>query len=225
MDESAVLLDRDATQRDIPRMKWTGALILASLVAACGGRTRAPAPADRPPTTATTTAPIPIGGCGAPTAGQELRTTDVDGNGRPEVCKYYADVDDPERPGQRKNVLVAQDLDVNWDGKVDISRKFGADGLVIEESWDADYDGNVDERRIFEKGIIVRAERDQDNDGRWDVVRFYEEGKLVRKETDTNRDGEPDRWEYFNGRTVERVGIDRDFDGTPDTWSKQSASS
>jgi hypothetical protein len=158
------------------------------------------------------------GGTGPKSA--DVRSSDVDGNGVPEVYKYFDQVDDPDRPGEKKSALVREDLDVNWDGKIDIWRYFGADGQVVKEEWDADYDGNVDETRVFEAGAVARSERDRNNDGRVDIVRFYKAGKLERKETDTNGDGKADRWEYFTGRNVDRIGVDKDFDGTVDTWAK-----
>lgn len=191
---------------------------------ACGGSTAQSAPAPTgsasPAVVGRASQSAAIGGCTPPTSGEDIRTTDVNDDGLPEVCKYYRTVDDPERPGQRKSLLVRQDLDVNWDGKVDIKRVFSSEGVVTREEWDADYDGRVDEVRTFEEGKIVRSERDQDNDGRMEVVRFYAAGKLERKETDTNGDGKPDRWEYFKRREVDRVGIDKDFDGKPDSWAK-----
>lgn len=201
------------------RVPLLGGPSLLLVLTGCGGPNRTAPPPEAPAATARSTARA-IGGCGAPQSGEELRTTDVNGDGSPEVCKYYREVADPERPGQTRTLLVRQDLDLNWDGKVDITREFSPDGTVSKESWDADFDGRVDEVRTFEEGKIVRSERDQDNDGRFEVVRIYEDGKLERKETDTNGDGKPDRWEYFDGRVVDRVGVDRDFDGKPDSWTK-----
>lgn len=198
-------------------------------LAACGGsngsapdatRSAAPPPAASIP--AANSAAL-LGGCSPAGPGEQLRTSDVNGDGIPEVCKYYRSVDDPERPGQRRSVLFRQDLDVNWDGKVDIKRLFEADGKVSREEWDADYDGRVDKVSVYDEGKIVRSERDLDNDGRMEVMRFYANGKLDRKETDSNGDGRTDRWEYYNGRVVDRVGVDKDGDGKVDSWAKASS--
>lgn len=157
---------------------------------------------------------------GQPTG--EVRTTDLDEDGVPETTKYYEEVADPERPGQRTTVLVRQELDLTWDGQTDICRYFDASGRVVKEEWDLDYDGKVDEVRFYEDGAIVRSERDRNNDGRAEVYRYYSDGKLERKETDTDADGQVDRWEYYSGRTLDRVGIDKDGDGAVDTWAKAS---
>lgn len=168
---------------------------------------------------------ITIGSCAPPSQLEEIQLTDVNKDGQPEVCKYYSQSEDPQKPGQTKKILLRQALDINWDGRIDIKRFFAADGLVTREEWDADYDGKVDEVRIFKQGKIARSDRDLDNDGLMEVVRYYTDGKLERKETDTNKDGQVDRWEYFNGMVIDRIGIDRDFDGNIDSWSRPNAAS
>lgn len=220
---SGAVSTHDSCSRRAPRtldalrsLALAGALLGAT---ACGGSTQAASTGSTTPTAAGSKAAF-IGGCNPAQSGEQLRVTDVNDDGFPEVCKYYREVDDPERPGQKKTVLLRQDLDVSWDGKIDIKRTFDASGLVVREEWDADYDGRVDEVRYFEDGKIVRSERDQDNDGQTDVTRFYVDGKLERKESDTNGDGKTDRWEYFKGRVVDRVGIDVDHDGKVDDWQK-----
>lgn len=195
---------------------------LSLALVACGGKKESGA--VKQPTAATpagnTNAPKVAQDGGTTGATDDVRTSDLDNDGRPEVIKYYKTIDDPERPGQKKTILVRQDIDLTWDGKTDIWRYFDANGLAEKEEWDTDYDGKVDETRHFEGGIIVRSERDRNNDGRPDVMRYYKEGKLERKETDTNGDGQVDRWEYFQGRVLDRVGVDRDHDGSVDSWAK-----
>lgn len=196
----------------------------ALAISACGGKKETGA--VKQPTAAN---PNGGGGATAPQKGGEagatddVRTSDLDNDGRPEVIKYYKTIPDPERPGQNKTVLVRQDIDVTWDGKTDIWRYFDDNGQATKEEWDTDYDGNIDETRYFEGGIIVRSERDRNNDGKPDVMRYYKQGKLERKETDTNGDGQVDRWEYFQGRVLDRVGVDRDHDGTVDSWAKSES--
>jgi antitoxin component YwqK of YwqJK toxin-antitoxin module len=158
------------------------------------------------------------GGESGPTG--DVRTSDIDNDGKSEVYKYYNSVDDPDRPGEKKTVLVRQDIDLTWDGKIDIWRYFDAKGKVEREEWDTDFDGNVDETRYFEGGVLARAERDRNNDGKPDMFRYYKLGKLERKESDTNGDGQIDRWEYFTGKVLDRVGVDKNYDGSVDTWAK-----
>lgn len=195
--------------------------LLALPVACGGGRERAGGP-GAPATGSVPKAPMPGGQSGAT---DNVRSADLDEDGRAEVYKYYKTVDDPARPGETKEALVRQDIDLTWDGNIDIWRYFSDAGQVVKEEWDTDFDGKIDEVRQFEDGVIVRSERDRNNDGRFDVIRYYKQGKLERKESDTNDDGRVDRWEYFNGNVLERVGVDKDHDGSIDTWAKSSEAS
>lgn len=193
---------------------------LALGIAACAGQngqSEVKPMSAPPPEASTKKAPVPGGQEGAT---DDVRTSDIDQDGKPEVFKYYKTVSDPERPGEQKTILVRQDIDLTWDGRIDIWRYFDASGKVEREEWDTDYDGNIDETRFFENGVMVRSERDRNNDGRADMVRYYKDGKLDRKESDTNGDGQVDRWEYFTGRVLDRVGVDKDHDGSVDTWAK-----
>lgn len=150
----------------------------------------------------------------------EPRTADVNGDNRPDMFKYYGEMDDPDRPGQKKNGLSRQDLDLNWDGHIDVCRYFDGAGKVEREELDLDYDTKIDETSYYKDGVITMSERDRNNDGKPDIVRRYQEGKLTQKETDTNDDGEIDRWEYFTAGKLDRVGLDMDFDGKVDRWAK-----
>lgn len=158
--------------------------------------------------------------CGEEGRTQDARQTDVDGDGRPEVVKFYQEGDDPERPGERRPLLTRQDIDLNWDGRLDVCRYFMPTGMVTREEIDLDYDGRIDDVRFYEDGAVARSERDRNNDGKADVIRRYKGGKLVQKDVDTNDDGQADRWEYFDGEKLDRVGIDLDHDGKVDRWAK-----
>lgn len=209
-------------RRQMSRLAHTaGIFVVTALLVGCGGgKKQAAGPNIQPGKTAQKKAPEPGGQTGAT---EDQRTADVDGDGRPEVLKYYKKIDDPERPGEKKTILVRQDIDLNWDGTIDIWRYFDGTGLVEREEWDTDFDGNIDDKRFFENGVLVRSERDRNNDGRADITRYYKEGKLERKESDTNGDGNIDRWEYYTGQVLDRVGVDKDHDGTVDTWAKADA--
>jgi hypothetical protein len=197
------------------------AVALAFVLGACGGSKARSGGAQGPakPAIAAQPAKQQVSG-GGEGATPDVRTADLDGDGKPEVWKYYKQGSDPDKPGEKKMLLVREDLDLNWDGRPDIWRYFDDRGQVTKEEWDTDYDGKVDEVRTFEGGVIVKAERDRNNDGRYDETRYYKAGKLERKEVDTNGDGKIDRWEYYSGTILERVGVDKDHDGTIDTWAK-----
>lgn len=116
--------------------------------------------------------------------------------------------------------VVRKEMDLNWDGKVDVSKVYDDREQVVREAMDLDFDGKVDQVNYFEKNVVVRKERDLSASGKPSLWLFYEKGKLVRKERDTNSDGKVDYWEYWEGEQVDRVGEDLDGDGNVDKWTK-----
>ncbi|GEL68767.1 MULTISPECIES: hypothetical protein [Myxococcus] len=142
-------------------------------------------------------------------ANEEVTQQDANGDGRPDVWTYTVD-------GRK----VRQELDLNWDGRVDLTRYFDANGDKARESLDLDFDGRVDATYFHEKGVNTRRERDTNGDGRPDSFTYYEGGKLVRKERDTRGAGRIDYWEYWEGGQVDRIGEDLDGDGTVDKWTR-----
>jgi hypothetical protein len=149
---------------------------------------------------------------------ERVAEQDVNGDRKPDVWTYT--VPDANSPGTDGNRRVRQELDLNWDGRVDLTRYFDANGDQTRETLDLDYDGKVDATYFFEKGVNTRRERDVNGDGRPDSFTFYERGALVRKERDTNSDGKVDYWEYWENGQVDRIGEDLDGDGTVDRWTK-----
>ncbi|MEM7675771.1 MAG: hypothetical protein AAF449_07170, partial [Myxococcota bacterium] len=76
---------------------------------ACGGQNAAPGPqpaAGAAAINAATSGRLQPGGQAGAT--DDVRTADIDNDGRPEVFKYYQSIPDPDKPGQRKTVLVRQ---------------------------------------------------------------------------------------------------------------------
>ncbi len=152
-------------------------------------------------------------------SGDEQQTAyDLNKDGKPDVWSFTKEAADAE--GRKIDRLVRKELDINWDGKVDIVRFYDEREQVNRELLDLDFDGRVDQQNFYDKGIIVRKERDLDYDGRSDLWIHFERGKIVRKEKDTNSDGKVDYWEYWENDQVDRVGEDLDGDGTVDRWTK-----
>ena len=153
------------------------------------------------------------------TQGNEKVTEyDLNGDKRPDVWAFTVPAKTPE--GKDYDRLSRKELDLNWDGKVDVARVYDDHEQIIKESLDLDFDGRVDQVNYYEKGVIVRKESDLSSAGKPSLWKFYEKGKLVRKERDTNGDGRVDYWEYWEGDQVDRVGEDLDGDGNVDKWTK-----
>ena len=87
---------------------------------------------------------------------------------------------------------------------------------VVE--YDADGDGSIDYRVIYDRNAqVAREELDFNLDGTMDTFYYSEKGVLQREEIDTNADGRIDLWVYLlDGTYVRRYERDLDGDGTPD---------
>jgi 5-hydroxyisourate hydrolase-like protein (transthyretin family) len=191
--------------------KWIPCLALVGL---CGcvsdrGARKAEQAEARP-------APEPIRPRGA--SHEKVTEKDTNDDGKPDVWVYS--VEERGADGRSRQRMVRKELDINWDGKVDIVRFYDAREQVERELLDLDFDGRVDQVNFYEKGLIVRKERDLDYDGRTDLWIFFERGKIVRREQDTNSDGRVDYWEYWENDQVERIGEDLDGDGQVDRWTR-----
>jgi antitoxin component YwqK of YwqJK toxin-antitoxin module len=143
---------------------------------------------------------------------------DLNGDKKPDVWTYTVKAKNAD--GKDIDRLARKELDINWDGKVDISRWYDEKETLVKEALDLDFDGKVDQVNYYEKGVVVRKERDLSSAGKPSLWLFYEKGKLVRKERDTNGDGKVDYWEYWEGDQVDRIGEDLDGDGNVDKWTK-----
>ncbi len=152
-------------------------------------------------------------------AGDEKVTEfDLNGDKKPDVWTYTRMVAGPD--GKEVERVVRKELDINWDGKVDISRLYDEREQVSRESLDLDFDGKIDQVIFYEKGVVVRKERDLSSQGKPSLWVFYEKGQIARKERDTNGDGKVDYWEYWENNQVDRIGEDLDGDGNVDKWTK-----
>ncbi len=153
---------------------------------------------------------------------EKVTEYDLNGDKKPDVWSYTVLTKGPD--GKEVDRLVRKELDLNWDGKVDISRTYDDREQIQREALDLDFDGKVDQVNYLEKGIVVRKERDLAAGGKPSLWLFYEKGKLVRKERDTNGDGKVDYWEYWEADQVDRIGEDLDGDGNVDRWTKNPSS-
>jgi len=109
--------------------------------------------------------------------------------------------------------VVRKELDLNWDGKVDISRTYDEREQIVQEAstWTSTARST---RSTTTKGRHRPQGANMLSTGKPTSWLFYEKGKLVRKEKDTNNDGKVDYWEYWEGDQVRSSGEDLDGDGT-----------
>ncbi|MDF1565234.1 MAG: hypothetical protein P1V51_19510 [Deltaproteobacteria bacterium] len=147
--------------------------------------------------------------------GDWVKEYDLNRDDEPDVFHHYAkDADGTDR-------IVRKDLDINWDGRIDVLRWYDKKERVTKEDFDLDFDGKIDVTNFYdEAGKLIRKEADLDFNGRTDLWKHYEGGKLVRKERDTSGDGRVDYFEYYENGEIDRIGEDLDGDGTVDRWTK-----
>ncbi len=151
---------------------------------------------------------------------EKVTEKDTNDDGKPDVWVYT--VEEKGAKGESRQRMVRKEMDINWDGRVDITTYYDAREEREREAMDLDFDGKVDSVFFYEKGVNIRRERDLNGDGRPDVWAYYEKGRLVRKERDSNADGRVDYWEYWENNQVDRIGEDLDGDGNADKWSRNT---
>jgi len=136
---------------------------------------------------------------------------DLNSDGQPDIFNYYKERKDAPR------LLVRKEMDLNWDGLVDVRTWFDASGAIEKEEMDGDFDSRVDWVDHYKGGRRVTSEIDTDNDGKFDLFKTYEQGLVRRKERDTNGDDRIDYWEYLDDAgNVVKTGRDVDGDGVMD---------
>ena len=116
----------------------------------------------------------------------EIITSDTNQDGRPDAWTHVSESN-----------VVKQELDINFDGKVDAMFVYDWNGKVKEETLDTDYDGRMDNWRVYEDGKLVMDRIDSNHDGRIDIWFFIDRGKIIRLEKDTTGDGKPDTINEF----------------------------
>ena len=136
---------------------------------------------------------------------------DINGDEQADVFNFYRERSKAAR------LLVRKEVDLNWDGKVDVRTWFDEDGQIEKEEMDGDFDDRVDWIDHYKGGGRVMSEIDTDYNGSLDLFKYYDNGTLRRKERDTTGDGRIDFWEYIdpNGQVL-RTGRDLDADGVMD---------
>ncbi|MFT7624457.1 MAG: antitoxin component YwqK of YwqJK toxin-antitoxin module [Myxococcota bacterium] len=141
---------------------------------------------------------------------------DLSGDGKADLWKVYETVTGSDGKTGRK--LVRKEMDLNFDGKLDIRQFLNADGAIYREEMDLDFDGHIDAVAHYEDGKLARRELDLSFDGKPDIFKYYEGGKLIRKERVTSNTGKVNVWEYYEGGRLVRVGRDKDGDGKPEVF-------
>ena len=148
---------------------------------------------------------------------------------RANLWKVFVKKNDSQGKEKANLVLVRIEIDLNFDGKIDIKR-FYKKNVKTHEMFDLDYDGKIDLITYYSQGYPFKKAYFLHSKTKPDVFKYFEvEGKkgkkhirLVRKERDTDLDGKIDYWEYWENGSLDRIGRDTDFNGKVDVWEKSS---
>ena len=116
----------------------------------------------------------------------EIIESDINKDGAPDAWTHV-----------ENGTVVKQELDINFDGKVDAVYYYEWSGKVKEEVLDTDYDGKMDNWRGYEDGSLVIDQLDSNQDGSVDLWFYVDRGKIIRLEKDTTGDGKPDTVNEF----------------------------
>jgi hypothetical protein len=116
----------------------------------------------------------------------QVITSDVNRDGEPDAWTYVTN-GYPEK----------QEIDMNYDGRVDTVFIYDVMGKVVEEVLDTDYDGDMDNWRRYVDGMLTLDRVDSDGDGKVDVWLFVDRGKIYKLEKDTTGDGKADTVNEF----------------------------
>ncbi len=150
-------------------------------------------------------------------SGKKVTTVDLNGDGKPDVWKFYATV---VENGANLEVLTCKEVDLNMDGKKDAWLYYENNGNIANEEYDLDFDGKIDLWVYRQNNKIVREEYDSNFDGKPDIWKFYENDKLARLERSTKKNGKVDVWEYYEGGKLDRIGYDTTGSGQIDRWDR-----
>ena len=135
-----------------------------------------------------------------------LQKIDVNNDQKPDIINHYQ-----ERPSNTP-LRIIKEVDINYDGKMDLKTYFDTDQNVVKEEIDSDYDGIVDWTDFYYKGVKTRTEKELDSNGYIDTIVYYRDGKIHQQDKDTTGDGEYDQKVLFdeNGKAIKSVVIDEE---------------
>jgi len=155
-----------------------------------------------------------------PGEGRRVETTDLDGDGKPDVHKLFVRAP----PGSAvAEYLACKRMDMNRDGSEEYVATYDEHGALATEHYDFTFDGLFDLFKLHDPstGRLIESGRDTDSDGLYDLFELYDdEGQLALVTRDRNGDGSADRWEVYKSGALVETQVDDDFDGRVDTEEK-----
>lgn len=152
---------------------------------------------------------------------QIVRAYDGNLDDKPDVIRYLDEVADPEDPSKTIRKLRKMELDVNYDGRIDVIRAYDEAGKLKSEESDVNLDGSPDIISYYDRGALAKKEILEPGTRRVLATRYYAGGNVLRVEKDTNADTKIDYWEYYEQGVLDRIGRDFNGDERADSWQKR----
>jgi hypothetical protein len=188
--------------------------LVATFLFGCASPPR-PIPLGQSAAAGNLTAAPPVDRTRCKSDGKQVIEADTNLDKKPDVWKYFV------TNAQGAQVMTCRQVDLNHDGKVDITYYYDDAGVQpILDEVDLDFDGRIDLTTYYVAGRKVREEMDTNYDNQTDVWKIYEDDKLVRIERDSDFNGKVDQWEYYEGGKLDRIGYDTSGSGRVDKWDR-----
>ncbi len=150
-----------------------------------------------------------------------VRYYDDNNDGLAEITRYIEEVPDPDAPEDLIPVLKKMEIDLNSDGKINVTRHYGLTGKLERELVDKDLDGFPDAISYYDRGALAKKEILKPRTEEVEYIRYYAQNMLLRVEKDTTGDGKIDYWEYYEQGVLDRIGRDFNADGRADSWQRR----
>ena len=150
-----------------------------------------------------------------------MRPFDTNGDGNSDVVKYFTEKPDPDDPSDLVRTLTRLEMDLNYDGLINVRREYDQLGKLDSEYNDSDLDGRFDSISRFEGKELISKSILEPGSGKTRETRYYAANELIRVERDTTGDSRVDYWEYYERGILERIGRDFNADGRADSWQKR----
>ncbi len=149
-----------------------------------------------------------------------IRRFDLDGDSNPEITRYYKLLDETQEDSDaKKRRLVRKEIDVDYDGGVDVIRHYNEQGELKREKVDLNRNGTFDVVNHFKgESKLVRKELLDDEGENVRETRYYSGDKLSKVERDADGDGQVDYWEFYQDEELQRIGYDENGDEKVDRW-------
>ena len=110
------------------------------------------------------------------------------------------------------------EIDLNFDGHIDLTRKFDDHGQITFEQFDLDFDGKLDQQSFYESGKLARKEIDTNFDRMIDTWMWCDGPYLGKLERDRHHHGRVDTWEQYRTGLLENAEYDDNTDGHVERW-------